>query len=157
MKKKAILFGAACVFAAAAAAQTYKWTDQNGRVQYGDAPPPGAKATPLRPPPSAPAPAAKPGEAKAASKAPLTPAEKEADYRKRQQEAAKERDKLAQEEQAAAATRENCSNAQDVLRTLQSGQRVSRTDAKGERYYLDDAQIAQETTKAQRAVQQWCK
>jgi hypothetical protein len=32
-----------------------------------------------------------------------------------------------------------------------------RTDAKGERYYLDDAQIAQELSKARQDVQQWCK
>jgi hypothetical protein len=152
---RTFLLALACAFATSALAQQYKWTDKNGRVQYGDAPPPGVKAAPLRPPPAAPA--AKAADPKAAKKGPLTTAEKEAEYRKRQQDAAKEREKLAQEEQAAAATTENCTNAQEVLRTLQSGQRISRTDAKGERYYLDDAQIAQETAKAQRAVQQWCK
>jgi hypothetical protein len=152
---RTFLLALACAFATSALAQQYKWTDKNGRVQYGDAPPPGVKAAPLRPPPAAPA--AKAADPKAAKKGPLTTAEKEAEYRKRQQDAAKEREKLAQEEQAAAATTENCTNAQEVLRTLQSGQRISRTDAKGERYYLDDAQIAQETSKAQRAVQQWCK
>jgi hypothetical protein len=154
---KTLLFGVACAFAAAASAQTYKWTDQNGRVQYGDAPPPGVQATPLRPPPAAPAPAAKAGDSKAAKKGPLTTAEKEAEYRKRQEEAAKGREKLAQEQQAAEATKENCTRAQEALRTFQSGQRVARTDARGERYFLDDAQIAQETAKAQQAVQQWCK
>ena len=52
--------------------------------------------------------------------------------------------------------RENCARAQESLRTLQSGLRISRIDSKGERYYLDDAQIAQETAKAQQAVQHWC-
>jgi hypothetical protein len=33
---------------------------------------------------------------------------------------------------------------------------VTRTDAKGERYYLDDAQIAQETARARQSAQQWC-
>lgn len=155
--KRAIVLAVACAFAAAASAQQYKWTDKNGRVQYGDAPPPGVKATALRPPPAAPAPAAKPADPNAAKKGPLTPAEREAEYRKRQQEAAKDRDKLAQEEQAARAKKENCARAQDYLRNLQSGQRLSGVDSKGERYYLDEAQIAQETAKAQQAVQQWCK
>jgi len=155
--KRALVFAAACAFAAAAMAQQYKWTDKNGRVQYGAAPPPGVKATPLRPPPPAPAAAAKPAEPNAARKGPLTPAEREAEFRKRQQEAAKEREKLAQEQQAAEAAKENCARAQDALRTLQSGERVARTDAKGERYFLEDAQIAQETARAQQAVQQWCK
>ncbi|TAK82678.1 MAG: DUF4124 domain-containing protein [Betaproteobacteria bacterium] len=155
--KKAILLAVACAFAAAASAQQYKWTDKNGRVQYGDAPPPGVKATPLRPPPPAPAAAAKRADPKAAGKGLLTPAEKDAEYRKRQAEAAKDRDKLAKDQQAAEAKKENCARAQDYLRNLQSGQRLSGVDSKGERYYLDEAQIAQETAKAQQGVQQWCK
>jgi hypothetical protein len=153
--KRAFLFAAACAFAAAGMAQQYKWTDKNGRTQYGDVPPPGVKATPLRPPPSAPA--AEAAAPNAAKKGPLTPAEKAAEYRKRQQEASKEREKLAQEQQAAEAKKENCARAQDALRTLQSGQRLSGIDAKGERYYLDEAQIARETARAQQGVQQWCK
>jgi hypothetical protein len=53
--------------------------------------------------------------------------------------------------------RQNCTRAQDALRTLESGQRVSRTDSKGERYFLDDAQAAQETARARQSVQEWCK
>ena len=140
--KKAILFAVACAFAAAATAQQYKWTDKNGRVQYGDAPPPGVRATPLRPPPPAPA-AAKPADPNAAKKGP--------------QQAAKDQEKLAQDEKAAQAKKENCARAQDYLRNLQSGQRLSGIDSKGERYYLDEAQIAQETAKAQQGIQQWCK
>ena len=34
-----------------ALAQQYKWVDADGKVRYGDVPPPGVKATPLRPPP----------------------------------------------------------------------------------------------------------
>ena len=131
-------------------AQQYKWVDENGRVRYGDVPPPGVKATPLKPPPrpaSAPAPAAKKDD-----KA-LTP---EQAFRKRQEDAQKEREKQAQADQDTQAKRENCARAQESLRTLESGQRISRTDSKGERYYLEDAQIAQETTKARQAVQQWC-
>lgn len=133
-------------------AQQYKWVDENGRVRYGDVPPPGVKATPLKPPPrpaSAPEAAAKKdGAAKA-----LTP---EQAFRKRQEEAQKDREKQAQADQDAQAKRENCARAQEALRSLESGQRIARTDSKGERYYLEDAQIAQESAKARQAVQQWC-
>jgi hypothetical protein len=139
-------------FSAVAMAQQYKWVDGNGKVQYGDTPPPGVQATPVRPPSGA---AAQPA-AKADKKGPLTPAEQEAEYRKRQLEAGKEREKQAQLAQEAEAKKENCSRAQQNLRTLESGQRIARTDAKGERYYLEDAQIAQETAKARQGVQQWC-
>ena len=79
--KKALMIVAATLLAATAAAQQYKWVDENGRVRYGDTPPPGVKATPLKGPsgPSAPAAATK-GE-----KDKLSP---EAAFRKRQEDAA---------------------------------------------------------------------
>jgi hypothetical protein len=154
MRTRTLLAIALAVFAASASAQAYKWVDRNGRMQYGDTPPPGVNATALGAPSTRldPEPQAKP-EAK---KGPLTPAEQEAAFRKRQEEAEKGRQKQAQAAEQAAAKKENCALAQNQLRTLQSGMRISRTDAKGERYFLDEAQIAQETAKTQQAVQQWC-
>ena len=149
--KKALLIIASIGFAATALAQQYKWVDENGRVRYGDVPPPGVKATPLRPPPpgvSSQAPAAKKDGDR-----PLSP---EAAFRKRQEDAAKERDKQSKADQEAQQKRENCLRAQDALRTLETGQRVARTDAKGERYYLADALVAQETARARQSVREWC-
>jgi hypothetical protein len=142
-------------FAAAASAQQYKWVDQDGKVRYGDVPPPGVKATRLKPPATG-----------SASSAPASGAQKdsgakalspEAAFRKRQEDAEKERMKEAKAEQDKAENAENCARAQEALRALESGQRISRTDPKGERYYLEDAQIAQETAKARESVKQWCK
>ena len=134
-----------------AVAQQYKWVE-NGKVRYGDVPPPGAQATPLRAP--GPGSAAPAPEAKKDSARTLTP---EQAFRKRQEDAQKEREMQAKADQDSLAKRENCSRAQDALRTLESGQRISRTDSKGERYFLDEAQIAQETAKARESVGQWCK
>ncbi|MGH8724443.1 MAG: DUF4124 domain-containing protein, partial [Burkholderiales bacterium] len=39
--KRLFAFLAVALFAAAATAQQYKWIDQDGRVRYGDVPPPG--------------------------------------------------------------------------------------------------------------------
>jgi hypothetical protein len=152
---RALFLIAAMTFAGAAAAQ-YKWVDQDGKVQYGDAPPAGANAAPMRRSSAAPtlsqpeAPAGKDG-----AKKPLTNAEQDADFRKRQQETEKNRQKQAKVEQDAADKRENCARAQDNVRVLESG-RVARTDAKGERYFLDDAQLGRETVKARQEAQQWC-
>ena len=43
----------------AALAQQYTWVEKDGKLRYGDTPPPGVKATPLKGPsgPAAPAPA----------------------------------------------------------------------------------------------------
>jgi len=136
-----------------AQAQVKCWTDANGKRACGDAPPPGAKITTLKAPAAqdTPAPAAKD-----AKKGPVTPAEKEADYRKRQAEAQKDAEKSDKEAKAAEARRANCENAKEQLRMLESGQRISRTDAKGERYYLDDDQIAREAAQARQALQGSC-
>jgi hypothetical protein len=132
-------------------AQQYKWIDPDGKVRYGDVPPPGVNAQRLRPPsgPAAPAPAT---GAKKGEKA-LTP---EQAFQKRQQDAAKDADKQAGADAEAQAKRENCQRAQESLRTYESGGRISRTDAKGERYYLDDAQIAQGAAQARQIAQQAC-
>jgi hypothetical protein len=98
-------------------------------------PPPGVTTTKLKAP--SPPPATAPDTKKTAPKT-------------------KEPEKQAMTEEQLQIKRENCARAQESLRTLQSGLRISRIDPKGERYYLDDAQIAQETAKAQQAVQHWC-
>lgn len=153
--KRTLLFIVVMGFAAAAAAQQFKWVDKDGRLQYGDVPPPGVKAQRLKPPPgAAPAPSAAAKKDEKGAAKPLSP---EAAYRKRQEDAQKENEKAAQAEQEAAAKRENCIRAQEGLRALESGQRIARTDAKGERYYLEDAQIAQETARARQIVQESCK
>jgi hypothetical protein len=151
---RALLLIASLAFAGAAAAQ-YKWVDKDGRVQYGDTPPPGVKYSPLRRPPpplSQPEASDKKDDPK---KGPLTASEKDAEFRKRRQEAEQDRQKQAKAQQEAEGKRENCARAQESLRGLEGG-RVARTDAKGERYFLDDAQLAQETVKARQVAQQWC-
>jgi hypothetical protein len=153
---KSLFIVAAIAFAVPASAQQYKWVDKNGKVQYGDVPPPGVNATRMRPSTgSAPAPAAK-GDGKDAQKGPLTPAEQEAEFRKRQQDAQKSREKDEQAAQAAQAKAENCSNAQTHLGALEGGQRIVRTDSKGERVFLEDDQRAAEIARARKSVAEWC-
>jgi len=151
--RKTIVLVLSLAFASAVFAQQYKWVDRDGKVQYGDVPPPGVKATPLKPPPpgvsSTPAPAAQKD-----AKKDLSP---EAAFRKRQLEGKEQEEKAAKERAEADSKRTNCENAQASLRTLQSGQRVSTTNAAGERVFIDDAQRAKEIERAQRLVSDWCK
>jgi hypothetical protein len=144
-------------FSASALAQQYKWKDSRGHTQYGDIPPPGVKAIPLKatfaPAPAAPA-AGK--DDKAAAKGPLTPAEKEAEFRKRQLEARKAQEKEQQLAKDASAKKENCARAREAQRTLESGQRIVRIDSQGERHFLGDAERAQQVAKARDAVASSC-
>jgi hypothetical protein len=159
--RKFLLFAVAMVFAAGAAAQQYKWVDKDGKVRYGDTPPAGVKATPLNAPATGssptPPPAAKKDEKSAKAKGPLTPAEQDAEFRKRQIEADKSREKEQKASAEEQGKKQNCTAAQDQLRLYDSGQRIARTNPSGERYYLDENQLAQEAAKARQAVSQWCK
>ncbi len=154
--RKTLLFVILAGATGLAQAQIKCWNEGGKRV-CGDAPPAGAKVTTLRTPAGpAQAPAAKDAASKDAHKGPMTAAEREQDYRKRQLESKKAADKVAAEQKDAEAKKENCERASEALRNFESGQRIMRTDAKGERYYLDEAQIASETAKARQIAKDAC-
>lgn len=71
-----------------------------------------------------------------------------------EQEAAK---KKAEEETQAKARAESCERAQKGLATLQSGVRLSTTNAKGEREIMDDAARTVESKRIQGIIQSDCK
>ena len=158
MNRLMVFAAAASLFCTAALAPLYKWVDSNGRVQYGDTPPPGAKATRLKPPPAgpAPAPAAAPAAAgkKDDGKKPLTPEEA---FQKRQKDAAEAEQKAQKAAAEAETKRSNCEAAQSQVRGLQSGERMATTNAAGERVYMEDTQRAAELARAQKAAADWCK
>ena len=132
-------------FSALAQAQIYSWRDGEGKMHYSDQPPPVGvdRARTLKPQL---APAADGEQAKKK----LT--EQEIDFRKRQADAAEAAAK-AQSAQAETADRQrNCSQARSYLQTLESGMRVTRSDDKGERAFLDDQERAQEIAAAKRAI-----
>jgi hypothetical protein len=151
--KRIVLLIVAMGFTVAASAQQFRWVDKDGRVQYGDTPPPGVKATRLKPPPGGSAPAPSSAAKKDAQK-PVSP---EAAFQKRQKDAKEEEDKAAKERADAETQRINCIAAQSAARQVQSGQRITGTNAAGERVFLDDSQRAMELERAQRAVAENCK
>jgi Domain of unknown function (DUF4124) len=158
MLLRVLVCAVSLVFAAGAAAQAYRWVDKDGKVRYGDTPPPGVNARALSAPSGSGAPAATPdAAAKGAAKAPLTPAEQEKEFRKRQVDAQKSAAKSEQEQKDAQARIDNCNRAQTALRTLESGQRVMITDKQGERYYLNEEEIERQTAVARQQVSDSCK
>lgn len=167
MKRLSVAIALALCTALPASAQMYKWVDANGKVQYSDKPPPSnVKTEKLRAPspaPSAPAASAfAPGEAKggaqkdAAKAGPRTVAEQEQAFRKRQLDAAKAQEGDAKKQTQARDKAENCRRAKAALANLQLGGRQMRIDDKGERAFLDDQQIVQETAKAQQEAAAAC-
>ena len=161
MKRLSVAILLALCVSLPASAQLYKWVDADGRVQYSDKPPPGnIKAEKLSAPARAAAPAAsdaKGAAPKDAAKAgPKSTAEQEQAFRKRQLDAAKAQEEEGQKQAQARERTENCRRAQAALSNLQIGGRLARVDEKGERVYMDDQQIAQETAKAQREAAAAC-
>ncbi len=162
MKRLSVAIGLALCVALPATAQMYKWVDTDGKVKYSDTPPPSnVKTEKLRIPAGAPAPAAaaaKDAASKDASKAgPLSTAEQEQAFRKRQQEAAKGQEKQAQKDKQAADQAENCRRAKAALANLELGGRQSRVSENGERVFLDEQQIAQATAQARQEAAAACK
>jgi len=158
---------ALCGLATVAQAQ-WKWKDASGRVQYSDRPPPagtadkdilqrpavavtrvkpiaGAASGPLDPAASAAAAGVDPA---------LEARKQQADKQLADAESAK---KKAEDEKLAQTRAANCRNAQTYLRSLQDGQRIARSNDKGERIYIDDAERARETQRAQQAVSSDCR
>ena len=153
--KASWIFLALLLAASTAFAQMYRWVDKDGKVRYGDTPPPGAKTATIKAPQSG---GAAPATAsKDAKKGPLTPAEREQDYRKRQADSGKAAEKADADSRAKTEINEGCERTKEYLRTLESGQRIARTNPSGERYYMDDSQVAQEVAKAQQSMKQACK
>jgi hypothetical protein len=158
-----------------ATAQLYQWRDSNGRVVFSDtppppntpagniiktpkgrsAPPPAAAATAAATPPNGAAkdgggaPAAVPaGDSKsAAASGPKSIAERDAEYKKRQADAA-EKAKKDQDATAEAQRREGiCRGLRNNLASLEGGQRVRKVDDKGEPYFVDDAERAKDISR----------
>ena len=164
MQKTTLPF-VACLLALAVAgahAQTlWKWRDASGQLHISDtAPPPGTPAKNIVSSPMGSV-AASPAPAEAsASGAAADPAAAALDRKKKAADQAKadqaKADKADLDAKNAAIRKDNCTRAQSALAALQSGQRMARFNAQGEREYLDDAARADETKHAQDAVSSNC-
>ena len=128
------------------AATQWKWRDAQGQVQYSDRPPPPGvldKDILARPSGAARAaqalPSAPPVAASAAPLPGLKASDPELEARKRKADA------------------ENCERARSYQRSLDSGMRIARTNAKGEREILDDAARAQENSRNRDTINNNCK
>jgi len=161
MKKfiRTLLFGAALAVSLVASAQ-YQWIDKDGRRILSDQPPPAD--VPLKNILSQPrgqpiAEAAAPAE-QASAPAPAVPSgvDKSLEEKKKQAEAAEAAKKKAEENKIAAQKADNCKRAISAKATFDSGVRVARTNAKGEREFLDDKERAAETKRLQDIIASDC-
>src|SRR5476649_2946380 len=136
--------GALLVLSAQALAQ-YMWLDEKGIKHLSDRPPPPAADSDAS---SASASDAKPD---AKPKAP-TLAERNADFNKRQAEAAKKSQLAGAEAEQKAAAAANCDAARNNQRALDQGIRMSTYDKDGQRTIMDDDQRAAAAAKNKKVL-----
>lgn len=157
---------------ALAASAQWQWLDKDGRKVFSDrAPSPEIPEKNIlkRPAPRVPsggtedAPTAAPASAAAASapqnagSAPkISGVDKELAERKKKAEEAEAAKRKAEQEKFLKAKVENCSRAKQAKATIDSGMRLARTNAQGEREVLDDAARAAESKRIQSIIDSDC-
>lgn len=165
---RTLLIGLACAAPLLAAAQ-WQWIDKDGRKVFSDQSPPadipakniikqpGGRAAPPPSPAALEAAAAVASAASAASAPKVSGKDKELEDKKKQAEAADAAKKKAEDEKIAKARAENCTRAKQAKANFDSGERIARINAKGEREYLDDATRASESKRVNGIVESECK
>jgi len=135
----------AAVLAFPASAAMYKWKDAHGNTQYGQHPPAGVNATPMK---SEPAPKSAPARKS------LQDQVKELDEQREQQESAKA--DAAAKKQNAVIRKQNCENARNnITRLGYGGNRLARMED-GSYERLSEKQKQEKIKKNQGAIKEFC-
>ena len=155
---RATLVVLACAATPLAFAQ-WQWIDSSGRKVFSDQPPPAgipndkilkrpAGSRAAEPEPEAAAP--KPAAPKVSGK------DTELEAKRKAASAAEAQKKQAQEDQVAKAKAENCERAKRAKATIDSGVRLTQTNANGETEILDDNASAAEARRLDAAIAANC-
>ncbi len=162
-----------CLLLPLAAQAQWQWIDKSGKPVFSDtAPPPDIPEKNILRRGNLPPPRPNPGvvnlgaDDKAPSAAPAAAApapeakprvDKELDEKVKKAEEEEKAKKAAEEQRVAKARAENCSRARQAKATYDSGIRVARLNAQGEREIVDDNIRAQETKRLQAVIDSDCK
>lgn len=122
-----ILLSILCLSGTLAHAEIYRWTDDQGRVHFGERPPAGAERVDVRPQVVERDPATREREQRS-----------ERFFQARREEREQEQQRLAQSQ---AERDEQCRALRLQLQRLEHGGTFFRTDASGERHYYSDAEV----------------
>ncbi len=170
MKLISSIFAGLLLCATTATFAQWQWVDKDGRKVFSDRAPPAeiseksiVKRPPGRTPPTQPAEAgaaeatAPPQAVPIAVAKPAVGVDKELEAKKKAALAADEAKKKAEDEKLGKAKAENCTRAKLAKTTFDSGVRIARTKADGEREILDDAARNEEQKRIQAIIDKDCK
>ncbi len=148
--KRLLVFAALIAWSGLASAVVYKWTDAQGKLQYGDRPPDGVHAEVVQllgthPSGTARNTSTAPAQAPTAARVAANPTAKDA------------QDKQAVDQDVANSRDKQCSEAQDRYKKLIEGRRLYKTGPSGERQYMTSEEIDAERLSAKRDIDDICK
>jgi hypothetical protein len=167
MLQKLLVFAVAGLCFSAAA--QWQWIDKDGRKVFSDrAPPadildknivkrPGGRVPAVTMPTEIVEDAAVPSEAATLPASKPSGLDKELEAKKKQALEAEQVKRKADEERATKARIENCARAKQAMATFESGVRVGRTNAAGERVIMDEAARAEEMLRIQGIMARDCR
>jgi hypothetical protein len=164
MKLLRLMFFVLALVPVFASAQ-WQWIDKDGRKVFSDRSPPSdipAKNILKQPGVRSSAPAEEPAAAassvaKAAVPAPkVSGKDKELEDKKKAGESAEAEKKKAHDEEVAKVRAGNCDRAKRSKAAFDSGARITRTDMKGEKVYLDDNERASEAKRNEAVIASDC-
>jgi Domain of unknown function (DUF4124) len=159
-----VLCGLMLALAVPAAQAQWKWRDKTGQINASDRPPPldiPEKDILARPAPEVRrvfVPVATASAASAAASAVRAPAgDPQLEARRRAAEQEQASKTKAEEERSKLQQADNCRRARGHLAALEGGQRIARTNEKGEREVLDDRGRAEEMRQARAVIAADCR
>ena len=168
--KRLLMLCCVCALPLAASAQ-WQWMDRDGKKVFSDQPPPidvpeknivrrpgspSARSS-FAPGPADPAAAGSEPARAPASAARPTGVDKELEEKARKAEEAEKAKQAAEAQKVAKAKADNCNRARQGKATFDSGMRVARLNAQGEREVMDDKARAVEQQRLQSIIDSDCK
>jgi hypothetical protein len=144
--KRLMLFAALLAWSAMASAVVYKWTDAQGKVQYGDRPPDGVHAQVVEGLGTHTSASTARAASSSATSASTSTANAASDAATKQ----------AVDQDVAATREKQCTDAQARYKSLIEGRRLFKTGPDGERQYLTADQIDSERINAKRDIDTTC-
>ena len=149
--KRLIILAFAAALSPAALAQLYKYVDQNGKTVYSDQPPVNVDSKQIN------VPGSRSADAPAPAAAPKSAVERDKDLEKGRKSAA-DKQKKSDEEAARVAQNElRCTQLKSHFETYSQGGRIQKTNDKGERELMSDAEIDSARERTRREMEEACK
>jgi len=146
--KRLMVCAALIAWSSLASAVVYKWTDAQGKLQYGDRPPDGVHAEVVQ---------LLGTHASTARNASSTPAQASSERPAAANPTPKDAaDKKAVDQDVAQVKDKQCTDAQDRYKKLIEGRRLYKAGPDGERQFMTSEEIDTERLNAKRDVDQIC-